>query len=112
MDVTGHRLIGVAAMSSLPPETPDFLRLPDAAAVVGELSREPDRWKGSGRVHDNERDGAHYVDLGDDGRVLGGPTLSALPATREAYDAALRAAASDGWRAGWLPYPSSTAGSS
>ena len=101
---TGHRLIGVAAMQTLPPEMPDFLRDPDEATTVGELSREPDRWKGTGRVHDNERDGAHYLDLGDDGLVSGGPALSALPATRELYDAALRAVGTDSWKAGWLPY--------
>ena len=101
---TGHRLIGVAAMSTLAAEMPDFLRVSGAATNVGELSREPDRWKGSGRVHDNERDGAHYLDLGDDGRVLGGPALAAPPATVEAYDATLRAVGADSWRAGWLPY--------
>ena len=101
---TGHRMIGVAAMSTLPSDMPDFLRDPGAATKVGELSREPDRWKGTGRVHDNERDGAHYVDLGDDGLVTGGPALTALPATRELYDATLRAVGTDSWKSGWLPY--------
>ena len=101
---TGHRLIGVAAMATLPAETPEFLRAPGAAAAVGELAREPDRWKGAGKVHDSERDGAHFLDLGDDGRILGGPVLGALPPIREDYDAALRAAGVDSWKAGWLPY--------
>ena len=101
---TGHRLIGVAAMSTLQAEMPDFLRTSGAATAVGELAREPDRWKGAGKVHDNERDSAHFLDLGDDGRILGGPSLSTLPSTREDYDAALRAAGVDSWKAGWLPY--------
>jgi hypothetical protein len=101
---TGHRLIGVAAMRTLPDDTPDFLRLSAAATAVGELAREPDRWKGAGRVHDTDRDGAHFLDLGDDGKIFGGPALDALPQTREDYDAALRAVGSDSWKGGWLPY--------
>ena len=101
---TGHRLIGVAAMATLPAETPEFLRTSQSATAVGELAREPDRWKGAGKIHDNDRDGAHFLDLGDDGRILGGPALAALPATREDYEAALRAAGADSWKGGWLPY--------
>jgi hypothetical protein len=40
----------------------------------------------------------------DDGTVRGGPKLDALPAGREAYDTALRAANSDEYKAGFLPY--------
>lgn len=101
---TGHRLIGVAAIAALPAETPDFLRTSQSATAIGELAREPDRWKGAGKIHDNERDGAHFLDLGDDGRILGGPALADLPPTREDYDATLRAAGVDSWKAGWLPY--------
>jgi hypothetical protein len=101
---TGHRFIGREAMRALPAEAPAFLR--DAAAIeaVGELAREPDRWKDSGRTHDADRDPAHFLDLGDDGTVLGGPALASLPETRAAYDAALRAVGADSWRAGYLPY--------
>ena len=101
---TGHRLIGVAAARSLPPSLPAFLRSPEAAADLGELAREPDRWKDAGKVHDVLRDPAHFVDLDDQGRVLGGPELSALPPTKADYDAALRAAGADSAKAGWLPY--------
>jgi len=100
----GHRLIGRVAMESLPPELPPFLRDPASARAVGELAREPDRWKGAGRVHDSDRDPAHFLDLGDDGAILGGPALAALPDTREGYDTALRAVGADSWKAGWLPY--------
>lgn len=101
---TGHRIIGRLAMEALPEELPSFLRSADAEQAVGELAREPDRWKGAGKAHDSERDPAHFLDLGDDGRVLGGPALEALPATREAFDTALRAVGTDSWKAGWLPY--------
>jgi hypothetical protein len=71
---------------------------------VGELAREPDRWKDSGRLHDADRDPAHFIDVGDDGRVFGGPLLAALPPTRAAYETALRAVGADSWKVGYLPY--------
>ena len=101
---TGHRMIGVLGAEALPADLPAFLRTPQAAADIGELAREPDRWRNAGRVHDNMRDPAHFVDAGDDGRVLGGPPLAALPATRAEYDTALRAVGVDSTKAGWLPY--------
>ncbi len=103
---TGHRIIGRLGLATLPPDAPAFLRTEAAVEAGGELAREPDRWKDSGRVHDNERDPAHFVDLGDDGHVLGGPTLTDLPPTREAFDTALRGvgAGVDSWKAGFLPY--------
>jgi hypothetical protein len=101
---TGHRIIGRLAVRGLPSDLPAFLRGAPAAQAVGELAREPDRWKGAGRMHDSDRDPGHFLDLGDDGRVLGGPALDALPATREAYDTALRAVGGDSWKVGWLPY--------
>ena len=101
---TGHRIIGTLGVMTLPPETPDFLRSYDVAMDAGELSREPDRWKGSGKTHDAMRDPAHYVDIDDDGKVLGGPALNDLPATRAAYETALRAVGSDSSKAGYLPY--------
>ncbi len=101
---TGHRLVGEAAIRALPPALPAFLRTPQAARDVGELSREPDRAKGAGRLNDAERSPEHFVDLGDDGKIFGGPALGALPPTREDYDTALRAVGQDSWKAGYLPY--------
>ncbi len=101
---SGHRMVGQAAMQGLPSDLPAFLRTSKAVADVGELSREPDRWKGYGRLHDTMREPAHFVDLSDDGTILGGPRLSALPPSLADYDGALRAAGSDAWKAGWLPY--------
>lgn len=101
---TGHRFIGEAAIAGLPAELPAFLRTPQAALDVGEYSREPDRLKGVGKLFDNEHSPAHFLDLGDDGKIFGGPALSALPPTREDYDTALRAVGQDSWKAGYLPY--------
>src|SRR6478672_7578860 len=88
---SGHRMIGQAAMRALPAELPGFLRSPQAAVDVGEYSREPDRLKRAGRAFDSDRDQGHFVDLSDDGSVLGGPRLGALPATRAEYEKALQA---------------------
>ena len=103
---TGHRLVGVAAVRALPDELPAFLRSPGAAAEVGELSREPDRWKGAGQPHDRERDTAHFVDLTDDARVLEpeGMSIDALPELKSEYDAQLQAAGIKVNDAGYLPY--------
>lgn len=101
---TGHRLIGREAILALPDELPPFLRTTASADAVGELSREPDRWKGSGAAHDSDRDPGHYVNPSDDGTILGGPAITALPPTREAYDTALRTVGADSWKAGYLPY--------
>jgi hypothetical protein len=101
---SGHRIIGRLAVEALPPELPAFLRTEAAVAAVGELAREPDRWKGAGRAHDSDRDPGHFLDLGDEGKMFGGPALSALPATREDYETALRAVGVDAWKAGYLPY--------
>lgn len=101
---TGHRMVGELAMRALPAETPAFLRTPAAARDVGELSREPDRSKGSGRLHDQDRDPAHFIDVDLDGKVLGGPPMLPLAATRAEYETGLRAAGLDQWKAGYLPY--------
>jgi hypothetical protein len=101
---TGHRMIGEVAMRNLPAGLPAFLHNPQAVLDVGELSREPDRDKRAGRVHDSDREPAHFLDLNDDGTVLGGPKLSALPATRADYEKALQAVGQNSWKAGYLPY--------
>jgi hypothetical protein len=101
---TGHRLIGVLATKNLPDEIPAFLRTPEAIAQIGELAREPDRWRAAGKAHDAERDPGHFVDAADDLTVLGGPALKALPPTRQDYDTALRAVGSTQYKAGYLPY--------
>ena len=101
---TGHRLIGTLAAKNLPDEIPAFLHTPEAIAQIGELAREPDRWRGSGKTHDAERDPGHFVDVSDDLTVLGGVSLKALPPTRAEYDTALRGVGATQYKAGYLPY--------
>ena len=101
---SGHRMVGEAAMAALPAEVPAFLRQPAAVRDVGELSREEDRSKGAGKVHDHNRDSAHFLDLDDEGKLLGGPPFLPLPATRADYEKALQSAGLDSWKAGYLPY--------
>ncbi|MDP1642358.1 MAG: S1/P1 Nuclease [Phenylobacterium sp.] len=101
----GHRIIGVAAMEALPEEIPAFLRDPTAISQIGELSREPDRSKGAGKIHDSNRDSAHFVDIDDAGLVMGGPRFEKpLAPTRADYEAQLQAAGTDSWKAGYLQY--------
>jgi len=112
---SGHRMIGELGAKELPDEIPAFVRTPHAVAFIGELAREPDRWRDSGLVHDRERDPGHFVDATDAGTVYeGGPSLKALPPTREDYDTAIRATTSfwardpkdkhTQYTAGYLPY--------
>jgi hypothetical protein len=83
---------------------PAFLHSRRAIEDLGELAREPDRWRGAGKTHDTTRDPGHFIDVDDQGKILGGPALNALPLTRSDYDAALRAVGSDSYHAGYLPY--------
>ena len=101
---TGHRLVALAAMRAMPEELPMFLRTLEARTEVAELSREPDRWKGSGEIHDKDRDPGHFIDLDDQGRALGGPHIDQLPRTRMDYQKALVVAGTDEGKAGYLPY--------
>ena len=100
----GHRMIGELAVRSLPAELPAFLRTAEAAREVGYLSPEADRERGAGESFDAEHSPGHFIDVSDDLTILGGPALKSLPATREEYDTALRAAGSDQYKAGTLPY--------
>lgn len=101
---TGHRMVGRLAMEALPPELPAFLRSPDAVAAVEELGREPDRWRGSGKTHDSDRDPAHFIDLDDNGLTLAGVALDKLPARRGDFEAALTGAHVEVEKSGYLPY--------
>jgi hypothetical protein len=100
----GHEMIARIAMQGLPAALPAFLRAPEAADEVERLSPVPDRLKGAGRAWDHDHDEGHFLDLGDDGKIAGAVPLAQLPPTREAYDTALRAAGSDQYKVGYLPY--------
>ncbi|HEX8569074.1 MAG TPA: S1/P1 Nuclease [Caulobacteraceae bacterium] len=102
---TGHRLIGVAAAEAFPNTLPAFVRSPQAIRDIGELAREPDRWKGDvGKLHDAMREPYHFIDIDDEGKILGGPPIDAMPATYQEYEAALHASGTDTTKAGALYY--------
>ncbi|GAC1392642.1 MAG: hypothetical protein NVSMB31_10980 [Vulcanimicrobiaceae bacterium] len=101
---TGHRMINQAGIQNLPATMPAFLRTPEALHEARELGPEMDRLKGSGYPHDGDEDPGHYLDAFDDLSLAGGLHLRSLPATREAYDTALRAAHTDQYKQGYLPY--------
>lgn len=119
---TGHVMISQFATQALPRDVPAFLRNGVAAWTIGELGAEADESKTTGivtsvvagrintaaTVHDAERDPGHFLDVDDSGFVIGGNVaLNALPATREAFDTAQRAAtlpAGQTQYGGYLPY--------
>ncbi|MCR5876086.1 S1/P1 Nuclease [Phenylobacterium sp. J426] len=101
---TGHRIVGQLAAKALPSDLPAFLRSKAGVEAIGELSREPDRSKGAGKIHDNDRDAAHFVDIHDDGTILGGPPFLPMPATKAEYETQLAAHQLDTAKAGYLHY--------
>jgi hypothetical protein len=99
---TGHEWVSGIAIEKLPDSVPKFVRTPEAAADIAVMGRELGRSKGSGKTHDAERDPGHYIDLADDGAVIGVLPLSKLPVTREEYDTPLRAKGFTQYKAGYL----------
>jgi len=101
---TGHRIVGEEATRALPGYMPEFLRSPQGIGDIGYFSNEPDNWKGAGKVHDFERDSAHFIDLDDDGKTLAGVSLGDLPQSRSDFEALLRSKGVKPWTSGYLPY--------
>ena len=101
---TGHRIVSRVGAQTLPPGVPEFVRNASAIAEIAALGPEADRLKGSGTSWDDDENHGHFVDIGDDGKIAGSVALDALPPAREAYDTTLRAAGSDQYKIGYLPY--------
>ena len=101
---TGHELVSGCAIDMLSKNVPAFLRTKLVRDQIALLGREPDRWKGAGRVHDSERDAAHYLDVGDDGKINGLYTLEMLPGTRGDFEKGLRLKGVEPNNQGYLPY--------
>jgi hypothetical protein len=100
----GHEIVGQLAGSWLPATVPAFMRTMPAQYEIMYLAPELDRLKGSGQAWDAENDPGHFIDLDDNGMVAGVVSLQKLPATREDYDTALRAAGTNQYRQGYSPY--------
>jgi len=97
-------MIAESAVAALPTSLPSFLRDPSTVADIGEMAREPDRWRVAGAAHDGHRDPDHYAYADDQGKLGGGPGFTALPTTRQAYDALLGKAGAAPDEVGFLPY--------
>lgn len=114
----GHLLIAKTAVQKLPEEIPAFLRTAAAAQEISELGAEADVSKSTGNVttgsypanrtaftiHDGERDNGHFIDLNDDGTVLGGIPFAPLLSSRRDFDTALRAVGQNQYTVGYLAY--------
>ncbi len=100
----GHTIINHLAALGFAGRMPAFISSQSDVFEIAYLGPEMDRIKGSGSSWDDDEDPAHYVDLLDDGTVAGVVNASAMPKDREAYDTALRAAKTDQYRQGYLPY--------
>lgn len=100
----GHEIVNNLGAKTLPATLPAFVRVPRATFEITYLGPELDRLKGSGTAWDAEHDPGHYVDLQDDDTVAGVIPFNALPESRAAYDRALRAANTDEYTQGYLPY--------
>lgn len=100
----GHEIVNNLAAKHLPPSLPAFVRTAQAAFEITYLGPELDRLKGSGTSWDADYDPGHFIDMLDDGTIAGVVRLSALPPSGAAYDRALRAAHTDEYAQGYLPY--------
>ena len=103
-EAEGHRFVSGAAIRALPVTLPAFLRTATAHDEIALLGPEADRVKGAGDPLDGDDNPAHYVDALDDYSIAGVVKLSALPKDRHEYDKALRAASTDQYGQGYLPY--------
>ncbi|HET9096444.1 MAG TPA: hypothetical protein VFN37_07265 [Candidatus Baltobacteraceae bacterium] len=100
----GHEIVNNLAAKHLPSSLPAFARTAQAAYEITYLGPELDRLKGSGKSWDADYDPGHFIDLQDDGTVAGVVPFNNLPASAAAYDRALRAADTDQYAQGYLPY--------
>src|SRR5260370_13176769 len=100
----GHRLISRAAALRLPNEVPEFVRSAEAISEIERLAPEPDRLKGTRSSADDDESPGHFVDVADDGIIARVVAPQNLPANREAFDTALRAAGTNHYTVGFPPY--------
>ena len=101
---TGREWVSSIAIEKLPSTLPAFVRTAAAAAEIAVMGRGPDRWMSATPMHDGERDPGHYINVADNGEVMGIVPLGQLPITREEYDTLLRAKGLTQDKAGYLPY--------
>lgn len=101
---TGHVEIGRIAAQALPGEIRRLLPTPDPVTAISEWNAELDVSKGAGQTHDFERDPGHYIDIDDDGLVMGIVPFGSMPISRRDYDTALRPGGQTQYGSGYLYY--------
>lgn len=100
----GHEIVNNLGAKTLPATLPAFVRSAQATAEITYLGPQPDRLKGSGKSWDSDYDPGHFIDLQDNETVAGVVPFNQLPDSGSAYDKALRAANTDEYAQGYLPY--------
>lgn len=105
----GHTIVGQAAVAHLPAELPAFIRSDAAENEIIYLQSEEDRLKlgeSDEAAWTREWPTDHYVDIGDDGKIGGAVSITALPATRDDFEQILARAKPpvDAYDVGFLPY--------
>jgi hypothetical protein len=101
---SGHRMLSIVGIESLPAEVPPFLKTQQSLWSIGELGREPDRSRGAGESHDSNLNPGHYINLGDSGLVKDLVSIDPLPINRKTYSALLEAKGLSEYQLGYLPY--------
>lgn len=99
----GHEMVAQAAAEAFSNALPAFLRTKAAREEIVILSRELDRSRGAGRVHDYERDPGHYFDIDENG-LVGGIPLAQLPPYRDGLGLQLAVKGYGPNQFGYLPY--------
>ena len=83
-DEEGHIIITKLAIASLPPDTPEWMKTPEAIDRLCYLAPEPDRWRGQRSLQvDHANNPDHYID----GEMLPqyGLSLLTLPTFRREF---------------------------
>jgi len=100
----GHELVAQGAVESFSKNLPAFLRTKDAHDAIIILSRELDRSKNAGRIHDIERDPGHYINIDENGLVGGVIPFAQLPPYRSDLATQLVVKGAGPTAYGYLPY--------
>ena len=95
----GHRIINHLAASTLPPDTPAFLRSEGAIALIEYLGPEPDRWRSPGEPELSAAQAPeHFIDLEP------ADALGSIPRKRLDFEAAVFASGQRPEKVGLQPW--------
>jgi hypothetical protein len=100
----GHELVAHAAVEAFSKNLPSFLHTRDAREAIIILSRELDRSKNAGRIHDIERDPGHYINIDENGLIAGFLPFTQLPQLKSDFGLQLTVKGAGPTMYGYLPY--------